>query len=270
MYALCCWFKIFYYIFLIIYHVCDVFIDWTSFVTGNFAGVPINSTLNPWMLSLLTSSYDASGNTSTLNASDECGSSTNTDFKGLPLKVPFLFSCGFGTVSSMIMIRVYFYIIKFHRNCIRKDCKSSSRHLCYQKFSQHFLSAELWISLIMELLLKDDIQSYLLFWISKCQSSLLDRSLSSLALWMAVCSVVAHLKLSICFFTKLSNLGVAEKIHYLNGTVKVSACLIGILGSVLCLRFTLTFLGLDPLLYLKQLKIALTNLTCALQQENAA
>lgn len=262
MYALCCWLKIVYYIFLIIYHVCDFFIDWGSFVAGNFAGVPINSTLNPWKLSLSTSGYDASGNTSTLNASDECGSSTNTDLKGLPLKVPFLVSCVFGTVSSLIMIRVYIYFIKFHYNCICEDCRSSSDHLCYQKskFSHHFLSVELWIALIIELLLKDDIQSYLLFWISKCQLSPSDRSWSSLALWMAVCSVVAHLKLSICFFTKLFNLGVAEKIHYLNGTVKVSACFIGIIGSVLCLHFTLTYLGLDPLPYLK---IALTNETSA-------
>ena len=64
---------------------------------------------------------------------------------------------------------------------------------------------------------------------------------------MAVCSVVAHLKLSICFFTKLFNLGVAEEIDYIEGAVKVSVCLIGIIVSVLCLRFTLTYLGLDPL-----------------------
>lgn len=246
-YALCCGFKIVYYIFLISYHVCDVVIDWTSFATGNFAGVPINSTLKPWMLSLLTSSYDASGNTSTLNASDGCGSSTNTDLKGLPLKVPFLVSCVSGTVSSLIMIWVYIYFIRFHHNCIREDCRSSSKHLYHQKFSIYFLTVELWIALFIELLLKDDIQSYLLFWISKCQSSLSDRSWSSLALWMAVCSVVAHLKLSICFFTKLFNLGVAEEIDYIDRAVKVSVCLIGIIVSVLCLRFTLTYLGLDPL-----------------------
>ena len=253
--------KIFYYVVLILYHLCDIFINWTTFTcffTGTFAGAPVNTTLGHRLKILLSvPSCDFAGESSALDgrfATSACGCFINTTvFKGLPLLFSFaLISCVLWTVLSLIMTVLYGYYIKFHRNCINMGC-TVSKHWCYEDVNKCFVSTELWISLT-ELVFKEAIKSGFLYWLCKSGSSSSRPTLCSTTFWIAVCSVVAHVKLNICFVTKLCKCGEGEtKPH---GCLKKLACVIGILGSVVCL-FILTYL--EP--YLQCLKRVLPNMS---------
>ena len=158
------------------------------------------------------------------------GASTNS------IVVEYLFGFSFvvGCVCSIAMILVYLYYIKFHLSCI---CESSWRR-CDKRCNRRFVYAELWISLL-ELLFKDDIQSGLLFWV--CVSGSVSTRPGWQPIALSVCSVVAHLKLGICFATKLCGCGEGEEEH--NGScAKLVACFIGMIGSVLFLIFTIAYL----------------------------
>ena len=107
------------------------------------------------------------------------------------------------------------------------------------KCNRRFAVRELWIS-VLELLLKDDIQSGILFWVCTSQSSFKIHSRYFIA--FSVCSVVAHLKLLICFVTKLCGLGAAEEGFCDDSScAKRFACVIGFIGSLPFLVFTYLF-----------------------------
>ena len=207
-----CYAKIAYYIVLIVYHLCDIAFDWYTFSVeysnGTFSGIPTN----------------------------------------IDIEVFFGISCGVGTFCSIAMIVVYGYYIAFHCDCIQNpsvayhafgDGKVSlSGAVCrYKKCDRRFVLAELWIS-VLELLGKDDIQSSLLFYVS--QSILSRPSWQSIAL--SICSIVAHLKLLICFLTKLCGFGSGEGGGNNCSCAKVFACVIGLMGSIVFLSLTIVYL----------------------------
>ena len=251
--------KVFYYVVLILYHLCDIGVNWTTFTcffTGTFAGAPINTTLLPLKILLSVPSCDFHEESSPVDGpfvTSTCGSFINaTVFKGLPLLYPAAFTCTLWTVFGLTMIVVYGYYINFHCNCIDKGC-TVSKHRCYDDVNKNVVSTELRISLT-ELVFKEAIKSGFLFSLCKSGSISSRPILCSTAFRIAVCSVVAHVKLNICFVTKLCKCGKGEaKPH---GGPKKLACVIGILGSVVCLCFILTYL--EP--YLQCLKRVLPNM----------
>ena len=252
--------KVFYYVVLIFYHLCDIFINWTTFTcffTGTFARAPINTTLFPLKILLSVPSCDFAGESSALDgrfATSACGSFINTTvFKGFLLLYPAAFTCTLWTVFGLTMIVVYGYYINFHCNCIDKGC-TVSKHRCYEDVNKNVVSTELRISLT-ELVFKEAVKSGFLFWLCKSGSISSRTTLCSTTFWIAICSVVADVKLKICFVTKLCKCGKGEtKPH---GGPKKLACVIGILGSVVCLCFILTYL--EP--YLQCLKRVLPNMS---------
>lgn len=253
--------KIFYYVVLIFYHLYDIFINWTTFTcffTGTFAGAPINTTLLPLKILLSVPSCDCDEESSALDGpfvTSACGSFINaTVFKGLPLLYPAAFTCTLWTVFGLTMIVVYVYYINFHCNCIDKGC-TVSKHRCYEDINENVVSRELRISLT-ELVWKEAIKSGFLFSLCKSGSISSRPILCSTAFWIAVCSVMAHVKLNICFFTKLCNCGEGECEGKPHGGPKKLACVIGILGSVVCLYFIHKYL--EP--YLQCLKRVLPNM----------
>ena len=157
------------------------------------------------------------------------GASTNN------VVVEKLFRLSFfdGCVCSIAMVYVYLYYIIFHLSCICEGCE-------YEKScNRRFLSAELLFS-VLELLSKDDIQSGLLFWV--CVSDSISTRPGWQPIALSVCSVVAHLKLGICFVTKLCGCGEGEEEPYYGSCAKPVACFIGMIGSVLFLIFTIAYL----------------------------
>lgn len=253
--------KIFYYVVLILYHLYDIFINWTTFTcffTGTFAGAPINTTLLPLKILLSVPSCDGDEESSALDGpfvTSACGSFINaTVFKGLPLLYPAAFTCTLWTVFGLTMIVVYGYYINFHCNCIDKGC-TVSKHRCYEDINENVVSGELRISLT-ELVLKEAIKSGFLFSLCKSGSISSRPILCYTAFWIAVCSVMAHVKLNICFFTKLCSCGEGECERKPHGGPKKLACVIGILGSVVCLYFIHKYL--EP--YLQYLKRVLPNM----------
>ena len=243
-------YKVFYYVVLILYHLCDIGIYWTTFTcffTGTLAGAPTNTTFLPLKILLSVPSCDFDEESSPLDGpfvTSACGSFINaTVFKGLPLLYPAAFTFTLWTVFGLTMMVVYGYYFKFHCNCIVNGC-TVSKHWCYKDVNKCFVSTELWMSLT-ELLFKEAIKSGFLFWLYKSGSISSRPTLCSTTFWIAVCSVVAHVKVKICFVTKLFKCGKGEaKPH---GGPKKLACVIGILGSVVCLCFILTYL--EPYLH---------------------
>ena len=217
---LCCWGKIFYYIILIVYHGFDCGLDWKDFCVlyadNTFPGVSIST-------------------------------------HNFVVKFLFGFSCVSGTVSSGIMVVVYVYYIRYHWYCIRHagylpvqytddEVSVSGDRRCDKKCNRHFVALELWIS-VLELLSKDDVQSGILFWIYASHSILTRPSWQFIA--FSVCSVAAHVKLLICFLTKLCGCGAAEESCCDDNEcswIKVSACVIGLLASVVFLGLTIVSL----------------------------
>lgn len=219
MYMLCCWLKIFYYFILIVYHGFDCGLDWKTFgvlyANNTFSGVSI---------------------------------STNSS---VVVKILFGVSCGFGTVFSGIMLVVYIYYITYHWYCIHHAGYQSVRYTdgevsmsggrrCDKKCNRQFVTLELVIS-VLELLCKDVVQSAILFWIYISQSILTRPSWQFIA--FSGFSVVAHLKLFICFFTKLCGFGAAEESCCDECSCpKVFFCVIGLLASTLFLVLTIVSL----------------------------
>ena len=157
------------------------------------------------------------------------GASTNS----IVVECLFGFSVFDGFVCSIAMILVYFYYITFHLSCI---CEGFE---CDKRCNRRFVNAELVISLL-ELFFKDDIQSGLLFWVCVSGSISIRPGWQPIAL--SVCSVAAHLKLGICFATKLCGCGKGEEEHHYGSCAKPVACFIGIIGSALFLVFTIAYL----------------------------
>lgn len=154
MYMLCCFTKILYYMVLIVYHLYDIYFDCNT-------------------LSLIYNDGTFAGATT----------------KSVVVKGFFMLSFLFGFVCSIAIISVYLYYIKFHLSCICDGCDSPGRS-CDKKCNRRFVSAELVISLL-ELFLKDDIQSGILF------SIVMSETIVTPPIWQPVTSAIC----SVCLGT---------------------------------------------------------------------
>ncbi|CAB4030383.1 Hypothetical predicted protein [Paramuricea clavata] len=221
-----CYLKIAYYLALIGYHISDIVFDWIEFGSevcdqGKFAGVPTNSTAVKRILGL---------------------------------------SCGVGSLCSLAMVVVYLYYIDFHWKCSQNSgyCLINNARLTRDGLlncsddnqtrapvcNRHFVLVELVIS-NFELYLKDDIQSVLLIYMygvsQKDPSSVIQ--LDWRGILFAVCSIVANLKLCVCFTTKLFGLGSGEKMPECEST-KHCCCLFGMIGSIIFEILSILYLAL--------------------------
>ena len=214
---LCCKLKIFYYLVLIVYHGCDIYFDWSNFCelfednTGSGILISTNSSL---------------------------------------VRSFFGISCGTGSVFSIIMIVTYVYYITFHwyclyhasyRSALYSDGEFSifSDRRCDKVCNRTFVTLELWVS-VLELFLKDDLQSAMLFWIYT------SRLIKTKPYWhffgFQACSVIAHLKLGICFMAKLCGWGAGEE-PCCDGSCKNSvASVIGFIGAAVFFGLTVVSL----------------------------
>ena len=216
---LCCWLKILYYLGLILYHGCDVCFDWL-----NYRKVFEDDTVFGILISASSSL-------------DKC-------------MIFFFISCVTGTVFSIIMIVAYGYYITFHWYCIHHASYRSAKYSdgefsifsdrgCDKKCNRKFVALELWVS-ALELFLKDDIQSGILFWIYTSQF------IKTKPYWQFIvlqaCSITAHLKLGICFMAKLFGWGAGEETCCDVSCAKILASVIGLMGSVVFLGLTVVSL----------------------------
>lgn len=208
MYMFCCKLKIFYYLVLTTYHGCDVYFDWFNFYEL-FEDTAVSGILI----------------------------STNSSL----VKIFFVISCVTGTVFSIIMIVAYGYYIKFHWYCIHhanyrsvsySDGEFSifSDETCDEECNRTFVALELWVS-VLELLFKDDFQSAILYWIYT------SRLIKTRPYWHFIafqtCSVIAHLKLGLCFMAKLCGCGAGEE-SCCDGSCENSfTSVIGLKGSLI-------------------------------------
>lgn len=138
----------------------------------------------------------------------------------------YLASCISGTVLSLAMLVSYCFYIYFHLSCM---CTSAE---CRKDCDRRFLMLELVVS-VGELLCKDDIQSILMFLIYDSGDG--QKCVGTLTKVYAICSIIAHLKLLVCFATKLCGLGSGEKC---DSGVKCVFCFFGCVGSSIFLVFT--------------------------------
>ena len=60
----------------------------------------------------------------------------------------------------------------------------------------------------------------------------------SMSFFFSVCSIVAHLKLCLCFVTKLCGCGAGEEQCREHAVMKAFLCIIGFGGSAICLFLT--------------------------------
>ena len=219
--VLCATLKLLYYIALILYHILDFVMDWYSFhillADKTISGVRANT---------------------------------------ITVKVLFGFSCVTCTICTAALLRVYAHYIKYHYLCIyfaafkdyrpvgpvEGDASIQISDDVVRENDSLFTSngmnavnpiytlAELVIS-VVELALKDDIQSGLLFWVSTTNN--IAKHLSWHSVLFSICSLLAHLKLFICFLTKLFHLGEGENVtdgHH-RWYFKCCLCVFGCLGS---------------------------------------
>ena len=214
-----CKVKILYYLGLIAYHGCDIYFDWSNF------------------LELFKD-----------NKVSISGSLISTNNSRL-VKIFFVISCVTGTVFSVIMIVAYGYYIEFHWYCINHASYRSANYSddeysifsdrgCDKKCNRKFVTLELWVS-VLELVLKDDFQSSILYYTSQF--------IKTRPYWrffaFQACSVVAHLKLGICFLAKLFGCGAGEENCCDSGScVKSLASVIGFIGSAVFLCLTVVSL----------------------------
>ena len=128
-------------------------------------------------------------------------------FSGIDM-ILFCFSCAFGSLISLCMMVVYAYYIKYHWECLCRCCRGY-KLLSDEECDHGFVTLELWFS-ALELLGKDDIQSGILFWRLYTSQAIVTRP-SWYFIAFSVCSVCAHLKLCICFMSKLCGCGSGKK-----------------------------------------------------------
>ena len=222
--------KLAYYVVLILYHGLDFAMDWYSFyfllAEGRMSGVPVAS---------------------------------------IAVKILFGFSCISCTICTAVLLRVYAHYIKYHflwlyvaafgdygpvdfveGNAsiqLSDDSRGDREKVSLvtdprSTVDPKYIMAELVIS-VAELTLKDDIQSGLLFWVSKVY--VFTRSLSWHALIFSICSLVAHMKLFICFVTKLFRLGedAGDRSRW---DIKYFYCVLGCIGSATFEGLTIAYL----------------------------
>lgn len=109
----------------------------------------------------------------------------------------FCFSCAFGSVMHPFLAAVYLYYIKHHWDCLQSPPSYKSlQHEDGMQCNRHSVWIELMFSLL-ELFLKDDIQTIILF-----RSYNSYYSLARPGLIFIVCSIASHLKQMACFVMK--------------------------------------------------------------------
>ncbi|XP_028402299.1 uncharacterized protein LOC114525266 [Dendronephthya gigantea] len=222
--------KIAYYVLLILYHGVDLVMDWYSFnillTNGTISGVPADS---------------------------------------ITVRILFGFSCAFCTIFTAALFWVYANYIKYHFLCAYvavykhygplgpaegsesiqiPDETNQENVFLFAENGQNtikprYILAELFLS-VAELVLKDDIQSGLLFWVSRVFT--FTHALSWHSLLFSLCSIVAHLKLFICFATKLFRLGEGEAGGDRRWDFKCVLCVFGCLGSAIFEGLTVSYL----------------------------
>ena len=184
--------KIFFYVILIVYQTTDVYFDWAVY--------------------------------------DELQSDISfVKNQKNTIGIVFLASCIAGTVMSIIMVFIYGYYIKFHRNFL------PSRNAVWREpteINHSMVAMELTVSLC-ELFYKELIQSSILFitFHSGLKSTCVSRTTKAFTL----CCLFADVKLIVCFFTKLCGIGVGEEIK---SVIKALVCSVGCVGALLSLCFT--------------------------------
>ena len=200
--------KIAFYIILIFYHIVDLILDWCTFAVLRqdlkFSGVSIL----------------------------KCEERIIKFFIGL--------SCSTGTLFSIALVVAYAYYIKHHLYRLKNASYSpvnqsddDADQKCYKKI----VNLELWISLL-ELFFKDDIQSAILLWVYNGSQSSAPSNPGWMWIAFSVCSIVAHLKLCLCFITKLCGCGAGEELCPENLCKAKLLCAIGSIFSVTFLILT--------------------------------
>ena len=219
MYALCCKVKIFFYFVLICYHIADFAFDLHTFFVllreHKFSGVSISE------------------------------SEEHT------IQILFGLSCITGAIFSFVMIGTYAYYFYYHCYCMNNagydlvhyssgDAWFSPDHRCDKKCNRTFVNLELRTS-VLELLFKDDIQSGILFWVYNGSQSSAASNPGWMSIAFSVCSIIAHLKLCLCFLTKLCGCGAGEERcgeDCEDAVKKAISCIFGFGGSAICLFLT--------------------------------
>lgn len=140
----------------------------------------------------------------------------------------FFFSSSVGLIINIFMLWVYGHYINFHCDCI---FDVNSKDLYNNKILDW---VELWLS-VVELVLKDDIQSVIVFLYYASQLHLTGSPPGGIFIAFSVCNIFAHFKRCVCFFTKLCACGEGEECS----CIKLILCLAGSLASVVFLFFTI-------------------------------
>ena len=110
---------------------------------------------------------------------------------------------------------------------------------CDKECDSEYVNCELWIS-FLELFFKDDIQSGILFWaFNSSQGSFTSNPHEWVSIGFLVCSIVGHLKLCLCFITKLCGCGAGEECCPEECCcAKAFLCVIGCVGSAIFVVLT--------------------------------
>ena len=168
--TLCCLGKIFYYVGLILYMVCDSLFDWLNLFR--------------------------------LYADKEEFKVDKLLFLFLLLLFLFMISCFVGLIINIYLLRVYWHYIKVHWDCFLDGyCVCPYKdHLCLNRL-------ELWLS-VVELVFKDDFQSVIVYLIYA--SHLTGSRPGWYFIVFSGCSIFAHFKRCVCFITKLCGCGKGE------------------------------------------------------------
>ena len=211
--------KILIYFLLICYHMGDLVFDWYTFAVllrdNKFSGVSISKSQESM------------------------------------IRILFGLSCVTGTIFSFAMIVTYKYYMDYHRYCMKSarydrvnysddNVWFSPDHTCDKKCNRKYVNLELWIS-ALELFLKDIIQSGILFWAYDVSQSSATINPDSMSIVFSAFSIAAHLKLCLCFLTKLCGWGAGEDCpeEFYACCGKASLCIIGFGGSAICFGLTI-------------------------------
>lgn len=172
----------------------------------------------------------------------------------------FFTSCCIGSFLAVFMVGLYGCYIVFHIKCLVHRCggyKQTQCKLdddvyavdllirvpeckdenCNKHCNRRYASAELILSLL-EFALKDLPHSILLMIVINADSSPSCPDIPSII--FTVCTMLAHLKHSVCFLAKVCGLGTGE-LGCHDSSVKVFSCLVGLVGSIVLLILNLIF-----------------------------
>ena len=184
--------KICFYFGLIIYHATDIYVDWSV-----YKELPSEN-------SLIENDTNTTGTI-------------------------FLASCIGGTLTSIIIILIYGYYIKFHRDFLPSRNRIQSEPC---EINQRVITMELTTSLC-ELFYKELIHSSILF--IAFDSDKHPSCVSETTKAFVACCIFGNIKLFVCFYTKLCGIGVGEEIKSI---IKSIVCVVGCSGALLGLCFT--------------------------------